>query len=466
MPIRPIINWKNAPAYELAKHVATLLHNHLELPYTYNIKNSIHLITDLQTIEINEDTRICSFDIKNMYTNIPKSDTLNIIKNITNRNQNTINQNELLETLKIIMEQNYFQFNQQYYKQTEGLAMGAPTSAILAETYIQHMEHKHLYPILIKHKITGYFRYVDDILMIYNQNQTNIEETINEFNRLNNNIKFTIEKEHDNSINFLDITINRKNTKMEFEIYRKPTQTDIIIPNDSCHPYEHKISAINYLINRANTYPITKEAKKKEFQTIQNILGNNKYYNYIINKKHPTIQKQNENRDTQQQKKKWATFTYYGKETRKITRLFKDTHIKIAFKTKNTIQNILKPHNKENSQCEKNGVYQLNCMSCPAKYIGQTGRPFHTRYKEHIRDIRNNNSNSGYANHILNTGHTYGTMADIMEIIKIENLNTLEKYHIYKANKEGPIMNDMHNEAQNPIFEVLRDTNRWHRDTI
>jgi hypothetical protein len=38
------------------------------------------------------------------------------------------------------MEQNYFQFQEKYFKQTEGLAMGAPTSAILAETYIQNME--------------------------------------------------------------------------------------------------------------------------------------------------------------------------------------------------------------------------------------------------------------------------------------------------------------------------------------
>jgi hypothetical protein len=34
---------------------------------------------------------------------------------------------------------------------TDGLAMGAPISAILAESYIQNMKHKHMYPILIKH---------------------------------------------------------------------------------------------------------------------------------------------------------------------------------------------------------------------------------------------------------------------------------------------------------------------------
>jgi hypothetical protein len=51
--------------------------------------------------------------------------------------------------------------------------MGAPTSAILAETYVQHMEHMqiHVYPILIKQHIIGYFRYVDDILVIYDQNK-------------------------------------------------------------------------------------------------------------------------------------------------------------------------------------------------------------------------------------------------------------------------------------------------------
>jgi hypothetical protein len=65
--------------------------------------------------------------------------------------------------------------------------MGAPTSAILAEVYIQYIEHKKLYPIVKKHQIIGYFRYVDDILIIYNRNKTNIEETLTEFNKQTNN---------------------------------------------------------------------------------------------------------------------------------------------------------------------------------------------------------------------------------------------------------------------------------------
>jgi hypothetical protein len=59
------------------------------------------------------------------------------------------------------------QFKQKYFKQTDGLALGAPTSAILAEAYIQNMEHKQIYAILTKRQIIGHFRYVDAILLIY-----------------------------------------------------------------------------------------------------------------------------------------------------------------------------------------------------------------------------------------------------------------------------------------------------------
>jgi hypothetical protein len=53
------------------------------------------------------------------------------------------------------------------------------------------------------------------------------------------------------------------------------------------------------------------------------------------------------------------------------------------------------------------------------KYIAQMGRTFQTRYKEHTQAIRNNNSNSGCSNHILNTGHAYGSITDTMKVVKI-----------------------------------------------
>jgi hypothetical protein len=42
----------------------------------------------------------------------------------------------------------------------------------------------------------------------------------------------------------------------------------------------------------------------------------------------------------------------------------------------------------------------------------QTDQIFYTRCKEHIQAVRNKNSSSGYSNHILNTGHAYGSITD------------------------------------------------------
>jgi hypothetical protein len=62
---------------------------------------------------------------------------------------------------------------------------------------------------------------------------------------------------------------------------------------------------------------------------------------------------------------------------------------------------------------------------------------------------------------VLNTGHTYGNITDIMEIIKTEkkgkHINTVERYHICKISKHKLHMNDTHIESHNPIFEILQE---------
>ncbi|PNF33207.1 hypothetical protein B7P43_G11691 [Cryptotermes secundus] len=246
-----------------------------------------------------------------------------------------------------------------------------PSSGVLLQIFNQDL----VKTILIKHQIIAYFRYVGDILIIYDPNKTNIIHTLNEFNKAQPTINFTMEKEEHQSISFLDLVIHRNDRTLECAIYRKPTQTDII-PISSCHPM--------------NT----------------------------------NDQAQNTQENSQNQKSKWRTLTYSGKEVRKIKRLFRDTKIKLAFSTQNTIQNILKPKSQMDKY-NRSGIYQIKCLDCPLKYAGQTGRTFKTRYKEHIHDIKSNNSNSGYSSHILNTGHRYGTLTDTVETITTEKMENI-----------------------------------------
>jgi hypothetical protein len=95
-----------------------------------------------------------------------------------------------------------------------------------------------------------------------------------------------MEKKTSNRINYLDLTIIKEHNKLTFSIYRKPTTTDTIIHNDSCHPNEHKKSPLNYLINRMNTYPLTQDNKKQEQIIIKELLKKNGYQQSITNYKH------------------------------------------------------------------------------------------------------------------------------------------------------------------------------------
>jgi hypothetical protein len=339
-PIRQTINWQGALAYKTAKHLSKLIQLHIPLPNAFNINNSVQLTEDLSDIPYRQGLRLVSFDIENMYMNIPSKEITHIIEKMAKANQlDNMTTKELTAITRTVIEQNYFTFQNKYYYQNNGLAMGAPSSAILSEIYLQHLQHTEIIKIIIRHNITGYFRYVDDILMVYDEKHMDINEVHTAFNKQAPTIKFTIETENDNAINFMDIAIQHKENRLEFNVHRKPTATDIIIHKNSCHPPEQKQAAIRHMVNRMNTYNLNDDSKYNEQQIIEQIAASNGFDTTVV--KH--LNKPRQKRSDKDNKKLWAKFTYLGKETRAITKLFKDTPIRIAYKVNNTINRRLAP---------------------------------------------------------------------------------------------------------------------------
>jgi hypothetical protein len=139
--------------------------------------------------------------------------------------------------------QNYFTHTGNIQIQNDGLTMGAPSYGLISELFLQQMEHLHLAHLTTKLKI-DYFRYMDDILLIFDSNHTDIQTIFNDFNAIHPKLKFTAEI--DSMINYLDITIPRTPTDWKMSIHRKPTFTDTIIPYRSNHPTQHKFDAIRF----------------------------------------------------------------------------------------------------------------------------------------------------------------------------------------------------------------------------
>ena len=166
-PIRPVVNWRNAPAYKLAGLLTREIKCLAPPPYTHNTSKTTDLINELNTPQISSIMAWHHFDIARLYTNIPVTETCDIISNTLEQLQlESQTRWKLLGWYEVITQQNYFTSNGEILTQKEGFAMGAPTSGLLAEFFLQHLEQFHI-PHLTKtqnHQIFQVHRWHTDYI--------------------------------------------------------------------------------------------------------------------------------------------------------------------------------------------------------------------------------------------------------------------------------------------------------------
>jgi len=172
-------------------------------------------------------------------------------------------------------------------------------------------------------------RYVDDILLVFYSNHTNIQTILDDFNAVHPSLNFTAEMETNSTINYLDVTIHKTPTGWRTSIYRKPTFTDTIIPYTSIHTTQHKYAAIKFYTTdwTHTTYLERITTKKKTLYTIS--------CTTTLTWSTRKLRKHLETTQTASQK--WTTFTYTGKEITFIINIFRWANYKIAFRTNNSI---------------------------------------------------------------------------------------------------------------------------------
>jgi len=146
----------------------------------------------------------------------------------------------------------------------------------------------------------------------------------------------------------------------------------------------------------------------------------------------------------------------------KITNLFKQTDIKIAFKNTNTLQQLIKPKFQDTTQeHDKSGIYKMTCKTCNKAYTGQSSRNMTIRYREHIRYIKNNDPQSAYALRILQNRHEYGLLKDTMTLLKpIHKSSMLISYEqllIQTFLQNGTLIPEQNCSEQNPLFRLATE---------
>jgi hypothetical protein len=75
----------------------------------------------------------------------------------------------------------------------------------------------------------------------------------------------------------------------------------------------------------------------------------------------------------QDNRKKWAEFKYVERETRYVTKLFKNTDVKVTRYKQQSRKTFSLKTDQKSDKYDWSGLYQLECPTCNKKYIGQTG---------------------------------------------------------------------------------------------
>ena len=184
--------------------------------------------------------------------NIPITDTLNIITDYVNNDdqftrKKAIPQDKFLDLVHLVLTTTWYTFNFQFYQQTDGVTMGDPASSTTADMYMQAYEGTAITMALHPPKVWD--RFADDVYSILKR--THLENFFHHINNHHQNIKFTMEKENNGELAFLDTLLKRYNGEIPVLVYRKPTHTDQYLHSSSHQHTNCKESVVSSLFNRA-----------------------------------------------------------------------------------------------------------------------------------------------------------------------------------------------------------------------
>lgn len=437
-------------------------------------------------------------DVSSLYTNIPHDDGIRaLVESYGNHNPDAYPSKKVIEILtRLVLELNSFEFNNQYYLQISGTAMGTRMAPNYANIFMRHIQSNFLSGYDIRPSF--YKRYLDDIFMIWTDSENELLKFIHAFNQAHPSISFTYSYSN-TEISFLDVHIRIEDGALVTSVYRKPTDRQRYLHFKSCHPRHCKTSIPYSQAHRFKRICSRSEDFQKNTARMREVLLHQEYPPAIIDdaiKKAANLDRQtllHQQKDTDQQRKKNLVLTFTNnppninkilkkhfnilEQSKRLSKIFtsppgvvyrrprsiRDHLINSKIGTKPQIG--CRPCGKGRCKvckhmqtttvaesthsnfkhkisgaldCDSNNViYLLECGVCNMQYVGQTDTPFRIRFNNHRSHVR---SLPGLplSKHVALKDHNFeGIKVTLLE----NNFRTTrereqrESYFIYKFDK-------------------------------
>ena len=273
--------------------------------------------------------------------------------------------------------------------------MGSPISLIVANLYMEDFEFKAINTAEYPPRI--WKRYVDDAFVVIDSARK--MKFLEHINNMDPNFQFTTEDaKEDEYIPFLDtIVMPQPDNSLLTLVYRRPTHTDLYLQWDSHHHLLAKFSVIKTLKHRTKTVCSNHQLLKEEEDHLNKALRRCKYPAWALNR--ANMKQKNNNRTNQDSgnkknntgnnnNKPYIVVPYVKGMHESCKNICRKHGIEMYFKGGNTIKDLLVHPKDKNTILQKSGVickYKCGRVDCEEEYIGESGRTFADRFREHMR---------------------------------------------------------------------------------
>lgn len=435
-PGRPIVSDCGSETYQTAEYIDHFL-NPLSVKHTSYLKNTYHFIELIKNLKVPPNSFFFTIDIDSLYTNIDTEAGLKAVKNIFLKYPNKDRPDtEVLQLLEINLTKNDFEFDEEYYLQIKGTAMGKRFAPAYANIFMADWEEKAL--AKCNKKPFQYFRYLDDIFGIWTESRDDFISFINILDTHDPSIR--LKYAFDNQkIDFLDTTIYKgarfhKDQKLDIKVFFKETDTHALLFKTSFHPkhtykgliksqlirfkrictciedFKEAVKTLFDVLRKRGysrpflrrcfkTFQIQKCPNEKDFiplittyssasARINNIIKNNyrtivEQQGLLINSQIISAYRRNQNLRDYLVRAKLPSFNLIGRRN-----IILDNFVRLKFIRNNVNKMIFEIKQTFNPQiC--NCIYIIFCCKCGIQYIGETKNSISTRMIQHRHNIRN-----------------------------------------------------------------------------
>ena len=204
------------------------------------------------------------------------------------------------------------------------------------------------------------------------------------------------------------------------------------------HDKRHKISTAETLLHRATKLPSTSQGKNIEINHVTDALRVNNYPSYVISNilKRKFSKASSHTIPTPEELVcmffKWAApqenpnnlavLPFINGVMQPLTRILRRHDIQVVNKPFKTLQQEFpSPKFRPSIEHQPNVIYKIPCADCDWCYVGETGRCFETRKKEHIRNVKTCANGSNIAKHAWSFDHR----------IDFDNSSVIDNLHVY-----------------------------------